>query len=74
MFTHNGTRRDFLIAFRTASGENPCAPTMGQLHGRCANSPRPTLHEDSAPRNGARYVNGPMRGDAGNSQTGTLLK
>jgi hypothetical protein len=47
---------------------------MRELNGAGPNRTRAALHQHGAPLNRTRHVNSPMRGYAGNAETGALLE
>ena len=49
------------------------ARSLRELNGGGAHRTSTALHQDGAARNRTRYVNSPVRGDAGNPETGALL-
>jgi hypothetical protein len=47
---------------------------MRELNSASSNRTRTALHQHRAPFDPARYMNSPMRGDAGNTETGALFE
>src|SRR6516225_5448475 len=67
------TRSDFLIAFRTAGGDDSRSRSMRELNGASSNRTRTALHQHRAPLERTRRTNSPMSGYAGNTETGALF-
>jgi hypothetical protein len=68
-----GARSDVLIALAAASGDDSCSGAMRELDPTSSNSSSATLHQYGSTLDWIRDMNGPMHGDARDTQAGTLF-